>query len=84
MRQGNKKIFHLEAWVIKVMSIYKVRVPLTAVEPKIHYFISISYTISTWMKTFRRDHFRLILHLYLTHLSRFLTLLRMSPSTAMA
>lgn len=25
MRQGNKKIFHLEAWVIKVMSIYKVR-----------------------------------------------------------
>ncbi|EJD06959.1 P-loop containing nucleoside triphosphate hydrolase protein [Fomitiporia mediterranea MF3/22] len=23
MRQGNKKIFHLEAWVIKVMSIYK-------------------------------------------------------------
>lgn len=25
MRQGNKKIFHLEAWVIKVMSLYKVR-----------------------------------------------------------
>lgn len=24
MRQGNKKIFHLEAWVVKVMSIYKV------------------------------------------------------------
>lgn len=23
MRQGNKKIFHLEAWVVKVMSIYK-------------------------------------------------------------
>ncbi|KAI5116659.1 hypothetical protein M0805_004920 [Coniferiporia weirii] len=23
MRQGNKKIFHLEAWVIKVMSLYK-------------------------------------------------------------
>ena len=26
MRQGNKKIFHLEAWVVKVMSIYKVQV----------------------------------------------------------
>jgi hypothetical protein len=25
MRIGNKKIFHLEAWVVKVMSIYKVR-----------------------------------------------------------
>lgn len=25
MRVGNKKIFHLEAWVIKVMSLYKVR-----------------------------------------------------------
>lgn len=24
MRQGNKKIYHLEAWVVKVMSIYKV------------------------------------------------------------
>ncbi len=26
MRAGNKKIFHLEAWVVKVMSLYKVRV----------------------------------------------------------
>ncbi len=25
MRTGNKKIFHLEAWVVKVMSLYKVR-----------------------------------------------------------
>jgi hypothetical protein len=25
MRQGNKKIYHLEAWVVKVMSLYKVR-----------------------------------------------------------
>ena len=25
MRIGNKKIFHLEAWVVKVMSLYKVR-----------------------------------------------------------
>lgn len=24
MRTGNKKIYHLEAWVIKVMSLYKV------------------------------------------------------------
>lgn len=24
MRIGNKKIFHLEAWVVKVMSLYKV------------------------------------------------------------
>lgn len=24
MRNGNKKIFHLEAWVVKVMSLYKV------------------------------------------------------------
>jgi len=28
MRLGNKKIFHLEAWVVKVMSIYKVRAAL--------------------------------------------------------
>lgn len=25
MRIGNKKIYHLEAWVVKVMSLYKVR-----------------------------------------------------------
>jgi hypothetical protein len=25
MRLGNKKIYHLEAWVVKVMSLYKVR-----------------------------------------------------------
>ena len=25
MRIGSKKIFHLEAWVVKVMSLYKVR-----------------------------------------------------------
>ena len=30
MRVGNKKIFHLEAWVVKVMSLYKVR-PSSAV-----------------------------------------------------
>jgi hypothetical protein len=24
MRAGNKKIFHLEAWVVKVMALYKV------------------------------------------------------------
>ena len=24
MRVGNKKIFHLEAWVVKVISLYKV------------------------------------------------------------
>jgi hypothetical protein len=24
MRVGNKKIFHLEAWVVKVMALYKV------------------------------------------------------------
>jgi len=28
MRLGNKKIYHLEAWVVKVMSIYKVRAAL--------------------------------------------------------
>lgn len=28
MRIGNKKIFHLEAWVVKVMSLYKVRMTL--------------------------------------------------------
>lgn len=28
MRIGNKKIFHLEAWVVKVMSLYKVRITL--------------------------------------------------------
>jgi hypothetical protein len=26
MRLGNKKIYHLEAWVVKVMSLYKVSV----------------------------------------------------------
>lgn len=26
MRVGNKKIYHLEAWVVKVMSLYKVSV----------------------------------------------------------
>jgi hypothetical protein len=26
MRLGQKKIFHLEAWVVKVMTLYKVRV----------------------------------------------------------
>jgi replication factor C subunit 3/5 len=25
MRLGSKKIYHLEAWVVKVMSLYKVR-----------------------------------------------------------
>ena len=32
MRLGNKKIYHLEAWVVKVMSLYKVSVyqPLVA------------------------------------------------------
>ena len=28
MRTGNKKIYHLEAWVVKVMSLYKVGVRL--------------------------------------------------------
>jgi hypothetical protein len=27
MRVGNKKIYHLEAWVVKVMSLYKVSFP---------------------------------------------------------
>jgi hypothetical protein len=32
MRQGNKKIYHLEAWVVKVMSLYKVcPIPLSAI-----------------------------------------------------
>lgn len=30
MRTGSKKIFHLEAWVIKVMSLQKVRVLFTS------------------------------------------------------
>ena len=29
MRVGNKKIFHLEAWVVKVMSLYKVMCKLS-------------------------------------------------------
>ena len=32
MRVGNKKIFHLEAWVVKVMSIYKVCDPLVSAD----------------------------------------------------
>lgn len=30
MRIGSKKIFHLEAWVVKVMSLYKVSPLLSA------------------------------------------------------
>lgn len=30
MRIGSKKIYHLEAWVVKVMSLYKVSPPLFA------------------------------------------------------
>lgn len=29
MRMGNKKIYHLEAWVVKIMCLYKVRLRLT-------------------------------------------------------
>jgi len=32
MRNGNKKIYHLEAWVVKVMSLYKVRPPNPRIE----------------------------------------------------
>jgi hypothetical protein len=31
MRAGNKKIFHLEAWIVKVMALYKVRVTVSLV-----------------------------------------------------
>ena len=34
MRQGNKKIFHLEAWVIKVMSIYKASQDFNAISSR--------------------------------------------------
>lgn len=30
MRMGNKKIYHLEAWVVKIMCLYKVRLCLPA------------------------------------------------------
>lgn len=30
MRIGNKKIYHLEAWVVKVMSLYKVRLRIVS------------------------------------------------------
>ena len=48
MRVGNKKIFHLEAWVVKVMSLYKVCVLpvhlLRVDSPESH---SISFTALT-------------------------------------
>lgn len=37
MRIGNKKIFHLEAWVVKVMSLYKVGSSLRLSAPTEHY-----------------------------------------------
>jgi hypothetical protein len=33
MRVGSKKIFHLEAWVVKVMALYKVRLRSAAETP---------------------------------------------------
>lgn len=49
MRIGNKKIFHLEAWVVKVMSLYKVwttfarqRSELADHYPK-HFFYGINF-----------------------------------------
>ena len=35
MRMGNKKIYHLEAWVVKTMCLYKVRLQLTCGERRI-------------------------------------------------
>ncbi len=39
MRVGSKKIYHLEAWVVKVMSIYKVGLPFKI------YFVVIDVSI---------------------------------------
>ena len=63
MRVGNKKIFHLEAWVVKVMSLYKVR-PLfrcLASSPKLitsETRRSTSSTASTWRPTLTTDRGR--------------------------
>jgi hypothetical protein len=37
MRMGNKKIFHLEAWVVKVMALYKVRCNYVPMMMETHY-----------------------------------------------
>ncbi len=49
MRIGNKKIFHLEAWVVKVMCLHKAsnQVGLMERVPYSHY--SISFMVLTWM-----------------------------------
>lgn len=46
MRTGNKKIYHLEAWVIKVMSLYKVSTTIVHICPCLdiisqHFFFNI-------------------------------------------
>ena len=46
MRNGNKKIYHLEAWVVKVMSLYKVRINHPLVSMQTNFDHSISFMIS--------------------------------------
>ena len=60
MRVGNKKIFHLEAWVVKVMSLYKVRPFFLSIasSPRLttsKTCRSTSSTASTWRLTLTTD-----------------------------
>lgn len=54
MRVGNKKIYHLEAWVVKVMSIYKVSQLFLLRKMYLTIISSISSTALIW-KTSRYD-----------------------------
>jgi len=40
MRIGNKKIYHLEAWVVKVMNLYKVCLFFLLIDEAANKFIS--------------------------------------------
>ena len=55
MRVGNKKIYHLEAWVVKVMSLYKVSQMIFLLQKmSLTIISSISSTALIW-KTSRYD-----------------------------
>lgn len=54
MRLGSKKIYHLEAWVVKVMCLYKVRSSLL---PVLSWLTSFSILLTTLicLNSTRRD-----------------------------
>jgi len=48
MRIGNKKIYHLEAWVVKVMNLYKVCLFFLLIDEVANKFVSTFSTTSIW------------------------------------